>query len=896
MRVRRDALIALGILMAIFQWSCKQNNIVGTGVPATATITGTVTSANPAGPVAGAMIAFSYGGTKDSVVTASDGTFKFVVEVDDTAEGVDVSIIVRKPGFVTDTFTSISVKGDQQIQIVLNLDLSTYAIVTGAVQDSATSYALRGASVLISLPGVVDSATTLQDGSFTVYVDLENLSSITATMTVTKAGFKTYHGAVSLKKGTNRLSPILLPIDQSSAYAHIVGRVTDARTGQPLTDVSVLLSSALAADSTRTMSDGSYSFDINLQGPSSISGKLFFSQSGFQDTTMDFSVNAGQTTTLNVALPASMNYAIITGTVRDSVSSYPLAGATVIISLPADGNSSSKFMTSLKSRNRYSVSSFILDSTTTLVDGSFSIAVNLVDLNSLSATMTVSKAGFVTYQAVQTFQKGTNSLGNILLKIDNSSTFAHITGSVTDSHSRMPITGVSVLLTSPIIVDSTKTLNDGSYSFNLNLHGLTSISGTLLFRLNSYNDTTVSFTANGGKTSTQTIYLSAKSTVVGGDSSTGRGVARSIALVSVSHQEISVHGVGGNETSVLVWQVLDSLGFPLDIDHRDTVAFVPAGIPVSSGDPAYVTPTLGITDGSGQVSTTVNSGTVAGTIQLIAKLQLGSGKIVQSSPVLVTVDGGLPDQSHFSINLGENQSNIRANNVAGYEPYMSENTLTIPVQVGDKYGNPVHPGTAIYFTTTGGIVTGASQTDATGHAAAMLYTGNPLPKLSGLNPTLYGNGTGYGYVKAYTQGEDGVIVSDSTMFLFSAATAPILVNDSVSISPIALTLNSGSVSIPVRIADRFGNPLEPGTEISTTVTIPPPPPSGGGNVYSVNATGLPSTLADYLTRGFGSTDFTLTIAVAQTQGTATATPFSVTLLVSGRNGTQQFTINGVARP
>ncbi len=889
MKVRYGTLLLISLTMMVIQWSCKNNNIVGVNNSVPAAITGTVLSSSTPTPISGATVILSYGNTQDSVVTGSDGTFEFAIDIADTTNGTNVVLTVHASGFLTATVNS-NVKGNIYFPILLNIDPSIYAIVTGMVQDSATTYDLRGASVLIALPGVVDSTTTLQNGSFTVDVNLENVNSIAATITVTQAGFKTYRTTVTLKKGADNVGTILLPIDQSSAYAHIVGHVTDSRSGEALTNVSVLLSSTIATDSTKTLSDGSYSFDLNLQGPSSVSGTLSFQLSGFRDTTINISANAGQTATRDVALTTTSNYAIITGTVRDSASGYPLAGTSVIISLPANVSSTSKFISFAKTKKHsvssiiHSVSSLIIDSTTTLVDGSFSMAVDLVDLNSISAMMTVSKTGFVTSQTVQTFQAGTNNLGNILLDINNSASIAQLVGYVTDSHSALPITGVSVYLTTAIKVDSTKTLNDGSYSFNLNLQGLSSVSGTLLFRLNSYDDTTISFSANAGQTLTENVALNAKSTVVGGDSSTGRGIARSIELVSVSTQEISIHGVGANETSVVVWQVLDSLGFPLDINHSDTVTFVPTGIPVTSGNPAYVTPTFGVTNGSGEASTTINSGTVAGTIQLVATLRLRSGTIVESSPVLITVDGGLPDQAHFELN-----SNLpHAANFAGYD--WSEVPQGFTVQAGDKYANPVHPGTAIYFSTTGGIITAAGQTDAGGHANATLYSGNPLPKTSGLDPAYFGDGTGYAYVKAFTEGENGVTVADSDLICISASVGPILFDDSISIAPVILSDGIGSVTIPVHISDRFGNPLEAGTTISSSVSVTPPPPNSG-ITWSVSTAGLPSdnggqALGDYLTRGSGSTEFTLIVSGSAYPAAILATSplaFTVTVTVKGRN-------------
>ncbi len=57
-------------------------------------------------------------------------------------------------------------------------------------------------------------------------------------------------------------------------------------------------------------------------------------------------------------------------------------------------------------------------------------------------------------------------------------------------------------------------------------------------------------------------------------------------------------------------------------------------------------------------------------------------------------------------------------------------SVQVVALVGDRYNNPVTPGTAVYFTTSAGVVTTATgYTDSVGFARVTLYGGNPLPTI-----------------------------------------------------------------------------------------------------------------------------------------------------------------------
>jgi hypothetical protein len=373
---------------------------------------------------------------------------------------------------------------------------------------------------------------------------------------------------------------------------------------------------------------------------------------------------------------------------------------------------------------------------------------------------------------------------------------------------------------------------------------------------------------------TFTIELDTTTTIGGGGGGgvdPTSGMPQSIYFIGPQTIDLKVYGVGGIETAIILYEVRDSLGFPITFSQRDTVTFSIQGPPTAGG--AYIAPVKALTNAAGRVATTVNSGTIAGVLQIIATLRRESdGVVVSSTPTRVVVNAGLPDQIHFS--LGPQQFNFAAYNWIG-------RTDEIGVQVGDKYSNPVHQGTAVYFNTTGGVIAAAGYTDVTSHATVKLYSGNPQPHAT-LDPVTYpvawvGDGTGYAWIYAQTIGENSVSVKDSILMLFSGI-AGISVSPSYTIN----VLRGGSQTFDVNISDQFGNPLAPGTTISSSIDFTPPE----NTQWSAKIGGLPTDpFGDYMFRGSGTTNFHLQVIDATPGGTPNPMPVVVKITVNGPNGT-----------
>ncbi len=649
--------------------------------------------------------------------------------------------------------------------------------------------------------------------------------------------------------------PVVDTNTDTGANKVIQGQVRDLGTGGVVQNASVELTFGGSSSGVTTGSDGVFRFEVNLNTSSDDGARIVVTKAGFIQKIVNFTVVSD--TNLVVAMSVDFSTSTwVKGVLRDSVTSFPLRNALILLTLPG-----------------------VVDQYVTAVDGKFVMAANLVDRESMPIRLTTVLDGYkVKTITVTCFRGDTTDLQNVLLQVDAGSSIGQVSGHVLDFITNLPVNNATVVLTTPIFVDSQATGGDGLYSFAVDLQGLAGISGSIRVSKNGYSTSTFNFTVNAGQIVNRDVQLERDTTTGVPPDPNGTGDARSIAFVNLSANQISVAGVGGTESAIITWEVRDSLGFPIDIDHSDTVFFRLVGTPMFGG--AYVSPSSALTNVAGRVATTINSGTVSGVLQFIATLRRESdGAVISSTPAVITVNAGLPDQTHYTI--GPRQFNFAAYNWLG-------RTNDLTVQVGDRYSNPVKSGTAVYFNTTGGVIASSGFTDPTSHATVVLYSGNPLPRDATLTPpSSYGDGTGYGWVRAHSLGENSVDVIDSVLILFSGAS-----NITLSTSVVHVD-TGGCVDVSVIVADQNGNPLAPGTLIKTEVEFTPPE----GTNWSVLASGLPEDpLADFLTRGNGSTNFTLRICDGTPGGTPSRMPFNVKISVTGPNGNTFATVSGDVGP
>ncbi len=334
------------------------------------------------------------------------------------------------------------------------------------------------------------------------------------------------------------------------------------------------------------------------------------------------------------------------------------------------------------------------------------------------------------------------------------------------------------------------------------------------------------------------------------------GSAASIILKDISPATIGVRESGSPEVAEITFEVQDSLGVPVDIDHAVSVRFV---IGSSPGSDVFLNPTVSTTDNNGNVRTNFFSGDTAGVVQVLAIIDQ-NGQTIRSKPVTVAIHGGLPDSLHFS--LAAEFLNIPGYNLFGV-------TDAITAFVGDKYGNPVRVETPVYYTTTGGLIEGSAFTNGLGQASVTLASSEPLPN----HPVF---GPGFATITGRTADENQNTIEAKTIVLFSGV-------PQVSVSPSLVDVpNKGSQSFSYVISDQNGNPLAGGTTVTVIVE------SGDVKIAGNKNVSIPDTQSPFWT----SFNFSLIDAKPDT---LLPSVVNVKISTTGPNGDSETFISGTSQ-
>lgn len=318
---------------------------------------------------------------------------------------------------------------------------------------------------------------------------------------------------------------------------------------------------------------------------------------------------------------------------------------------------------------------------------------------------------------------------------DDTSGIVTLTGRVLNADTNNPVPNAFITIL-PFNLQPIETDEDGGYEFDIEIDSTMN----LQIRANKDGFTTDQTTvlALAGRT-IEVPTLRLRETV---EQAPVSGMASNILLLEQSSQSIGVRESGSEEVAQITFQVQDSIGRPVTIANAENIRF---SFGTHPGGGEFLEPTEARTDNNGQVTVNLSSGTRAGVVQILAETEV-EGNMVRSMPVSVSIHGGLPDQRHFT--LGPDRFNFPGLLRFGI-------TNQISVIVGDKYSNPVKPGTSVYFETSHAVIEGSALTNATGGGTVQLISANPLPPL------------GIAVVRATTADENQQIVSSQIPVLLT---------------------------------------------------------------------------------------------------------------------------------
>jgi hypothetical protein len=189
-----------------------------------------------------------------------------------------------------------------------------------------------------------------------------------------------------------------------------------------------------------------------------------------------------------------------------------------------------------------------------------------------------------------------------------------------------------------------------------------------------------------------------------------------LQFIDVTEPVIALKGTGGanrTEISEVTFKLVDSNGN--DLASR-TVNFelstAVGGITLGTAS--------AITNASGEVKTSVLSGSIATPVRVIASSEEeveGNTVIVTAPSDILVVSTGIADQNSFS--LSRSEFNAHGLNVDSTE-------VSVNVRLADHFNNPVPDGTAVTFITEGGVIE-PSCTTTNGACSVTWTSSNPRP-------------------------------------------------------------------------------------------------------------------------------------------------------------------------
>ena len=798
-----------------------------------ATITGIVVNGETSQPLEGAFVRAI--GFSESAETDSAGSYELDLSIEDP-EVDAVTLEISKSGFFADTLQNIGLELGGIVKappsnLIPIAATSGEVIISGFARNGVTGENIESAFVTVFDHA---NATALSDttGKYVLNFSVDSDDSNSVTIQISKSTFlpdTIANIGISFTDTIRVRDANLLPISTASGDATIFGKVINSSSGAPIENASIRAHNH--PETVKTNSVGEYSLLLTIKPGESNIVTLEAFKDGFNTATIsNLSIIIDSTITAPpfALLPISITQGIasLSGNVVNGLTKAPLEGANI---------------------RALDHSEIALSD----LSGNYVLSIALAEGESNSVDIEIGSAGFLT----STIPSVGLSIGDTivmstanLLPIDPDGSKAIVKGVVVDNVFFDPIEGVQVRA----IGHNETTLSNELGNFSL----------SIVIKFDENNVVDLIFSQEEFVTDTLlNVTLTVDSTITLPNQeltpANRAGPPSNATLVNITRTSISIQGRGGEEeSSELTFRLQDVNGIILDKFRPTEVLFYLFG----PGGGEFLAPLSATTDTDGLVRTALNSGTIAGVVQVIARFDPGTGAdSISSLPTPIAIHGGHPDSAHFSLRSSPL-------NIAGL---VTLREATVTAIIGDKFSNIVRPGTAVQFQSKYGIIQGSAVTNESGFASVTLISAEPLPITTD---------NGLVRVRGETKDEDGNSIFDSTFVLFSGHTqlAMLVGGDGFEIA------NGASFTFTFQVDDQeWGNPLEGGSTIAITAS------AGALSVSSI-------TIPDTQSKGSETTIFTFTLSDAEPDENPVLPPdqSKVTITVTSPNGNLGISFSG----
>ena len=347
--------------------------------------------------------------------------------------------LVATPGGYPSLDTAVRIEGGRTTELgVIKLLRSTDATVahlTGIVTASVDGTPVVGAK--ISVTGAANAATTTDgNGNFT----LTGLDPGAVLIEASSAGLKNAIAELELTGG--RTTHIGLALDEvDSSTFSLFGQVTAVDSGEPVADATIVLTGAADAS---IATDGAGRYEVSGLTPGAVN--LTGTAEGFGEVGAALSAEAGMNYRFSPALPSdgttnADDNSILTGIVVDSITSQPVADASVQVTT---------------TKGMWAV--------TTDAAGSFTVE----GLSGESAALSISASNYDTASLGVSLSSGLAiDLGRITLTPSSGTASITISKRVLDSETNEPIAGALVESVYAGLNEADTSGADGRFTINV---------------------------------------------------------------------------------------------------------------------------------------------------------------------------------------------------------------------------------------------------------------------------------------------------------------------------------------------------------------------------------------------------------------------------------------------